>query len=113
LGSEYGDAEEFFVGGELSCCLRQVHRNSRRLLGQQSLKPACVPAGFHSDPFVDRINIGFAALTMNKELAMTGQQFGFAAGVFFFGYCLFEVPSGTGSSASKAPPQTGETLAGG
>ena len=43
--------------------------------------------------FVDRINIGFAALTMNKELAMTSQQFGFAAGVFFFGYCLFEVPS--------------------
>ena len=43
--------------------------------------------------FVDRINIGFAAMTMNKELAMTSQQFGFAAGVFFFGYCLFEVPS--------------------
>ena len=43
--------------------------------------------------FVDRINIGFAALTMNKDLAITGQQFGFAAGIFFFGYCLFEVPS--------------------
>ena len=43
--------------------------------------------------FVDRINIGFAALTMNTELDMTSQQFGFAAGIFFFGYCLFEVPS--------------------
>ena len=43
--------------------------------------------------YVDRINIGFAALTMNKELAITSQQFGFAAGVFFFGYCLLEVPS--------------------
>ncbi len=43
--------------------------------------------------FVDRINIGFAALTMNKELAITSQQFGFAAGIFFFGYFLFEVPS--------------------
>src|SRR5499425_1453792 len=43
--------------------------------------------------FVDRINIGFAALTMNKELAISTQQFGFAAGVFFFGYSLFEVPS--------------------
>jgi ACS family tartrate transporter-like MFS transporter len=43
--------------------------------------------------FVDRINIGFAALTMNKELAITSQQFGFAAGVFFFGYVLFEIPS--------------------
>ncbi len=42
---------------------------------------------------VDRINIGFAALTMNKELAITSQQFGFAAGIFFPGYFLFEVPS--------------------
>jgi MFS transporter, ACS family, tartrate transporter len=43
--------------------------------------------------FVDRINIGFAALTMNNELAITSQQFGLAAGIFFFGYLLFEVPS--------------------
>jgi MFS transporter, ACS family, tartrate transporter len=43
--------------------------------------------------FIDRINIGFAALTMSKELAIRSQQFGFAAGVFFFGYFLFEIPS--------------------
>ena len=43
--------------------------------------------------FIDRINIGFAALTMNKELSITSEQFGFAAGIFFFGYFLFEVPS--------------------
>ncbi len=43
--------------------------------------------------FVDRINLGFAALTMNRELAITSQQFGFAAGIFFWGYFLFEVPS--------------------
>jgi sugar phosphate permease len=43
--------------------------------------------------FVDRINIGFAALTMNKELAVTSQQYGFLAGIFFFGYFLFEIPS--------------------
>ena len=43
--------------------------------------------------FVDRINLGFAALTMNRELGITGQQFGFAAGIFFWGYFLFEVPS--------------------
>ena len=42
---------------------------------------------------VDRINIGFAALTMNKELGISTQQFGLAAGIFFFGYFLFEVPS--------------------
>lgn len=42
---------------------------------------------------VDRVNIGLAALTMNKELAITSQQYGFLAGIFFFGYFIFEVPS--------------------
>ena len=42
---------------------------------------------------LDRINIGFAALTMNKELAITSQQFGLVFGIFFFGYFLFEIPS--------------------
>lgn len=43
--------------------------------------------------FLDRVNIGFAALTMNRELAVSSQQFGFAAGIFFWGYLLFEIPS--------------------
>src|SRR5579863_5018928 len=43
--------------------------------------------------FIDRINLGFAALTMNRELAITSQQFGFAAGIFFWGYFLFEIAS--------------------
>jgi ACS family tartrate transporter-like MFS transporter len=43
--------------------------------------------------FIDRINLGFATLTMNHELAITSQQFGFAAGIFFWGYFLFEIPS--------------------
>jgi MFS transporter, ACS family, tartrate transporter len=43
--------------------------------------------------YLDRINIGFAALTMNKELAISSQQFGLLVGIFFFGYFLFEIPS--------------------
>lgn len=43
--------------------------------------------------FVDRVNIGFAALTMNKDLGFSPTVFGFGAGIFFFGYFLFEVPS--------------------
>jgi ACS family tartrate transporter-like MFS transporter len=43
--------------------------------------------------YLDRINIGFAALTMNKELAIGSQQFGLLVGIFFFGYFLFEIPS--------------------
>jgi MFS transporter, ACS family, tartrate transporter len=43
--------------------------------------------------FLDRVNIGFAALTINKELGLTAEMFGFGAGVFFFGYFILEVPS--------------------
>ncbi len=43
--------------------------------------------------FLDCINIGFAALTMNKELAITSQQFGLIFGIFFVGYFLCEIPS--------------------
>ncbi len=43
--------------------------------------------------YLDRFNIGFAALTMNKELGISSQQFGLLVGTFFFGYVLFEVPS--------------------
>src|SRR5262245_65491244 len=42
---------------------------------------------------VDRANISLAALTMNKELAVTSQQYGFLAGIFFLGYFIFEIPS--------------------
>jgi hypothetical protein len=48
---------------------------------------------FYIVAFVDRVNIGFAALTMNRELAITSEQFGFAVGIFFWGYFLFEIPS--------------------
>jgi Sugar phosphate permease len=43
--------------------------------------------------FLDRINLGFAALTMNKDIGLTSQMFGLGAGIFFFGYFVFEVPS--------------------
>jgi MFS transporter, ACS family, tartrate transporter len=43
--------------------------------------------------YLDRVNVGFAALTMNKALGFSAAVFGFGAGVFFVGYFLFEVPS--------------------
>src|SRR4051812_47663366 len=43
--------------------------------------------------YIDRANIGYAALQMNKELALSSEAFGFAAGIFFIGYFLFEVQS--------------------
>jgi MFS transporter, ACS family, tartrate transporter len=43
--------------------------------------------------YLDRTSLGFAALTMNQQLGLTASQFGFAAGVFFLGYSVFEIPS--------------------
>jgi MFS family permease len=43
--------------------------------------------------FLDRTNVGFAALTMNHDIGLSASQFGLGAGIFFVSYCLFEVPS--------------------
>jgi ACS family tartrate transporter-like MFS transporter len=43
--------------------------------------------------FLDRINVGFAALTMNDDLGLTSEMFGLGSGIFFLGYFVFEVPS--------------------
>ncbi len=43
--------------------------------------------------FVDRTNVSFAGLTMNKDLGFSSTVYGLGAGMFFWGYCLFEIPS--------------------
>lgn len=43
--------------------------------------------------FLDRVNVGFAALEMNRDLGFGPAVYGLGAGIFFLGYCLFEVPS--------------------
>jgi MFS transporter, ACS family, tartrate transporter len=55
------------------------------------LIPFLVLAYFLS--YLDRVNLGFAALTMNKELNFSPTVFSWGAGIFFIGYFLFEVPS--------------------
>jgi ACS family tartrate transporter-like MFS transporter len=42
--------------------------------------------------FLDRVNVGFAALQMNQQLGFSPEVYGFGAGVFFLGYILFEIP---------------------
>jgi len=62
-----------------------VRRVNRRIL------PLLFAAYFVA--YVDRINVGFAALTMNKALGLSAEQFGLAAGLFFVGYVAFSIPS--------------------
>ena len=43
--------------------------------------------------YIDRVNIGFAATELQRDLGLSSGQYGFGAGLFFLGYCLFEIPS--------------------
>jgi ACS family tartrate transporter-like MFS transporter len=43
--------------------------------------------------WLDRVNVGFAGLQMNTDLGFSSTVFGFGSGIFFLGYCLFEIPS--------------------
>jgi MFS transporter, ACS family, tartrate transporter len=43
--------------------------------------------------YLDRTNIGFAALTMNEDLGFSASEFGYGAGILFLGYTVFEIPS--------------------
>ncbi|OAA91101.1 MFS transporter [Clostridium ljungdahlii] len=52
--------------------------------------------------YIDRLNISYAALTMNKDLGFTAQVFGMGAGILFFGYVVFEVP-GTVFAEKRSP----------
>jgi len=43
--------------------------------------------------WLDRVNVGFAGLQMNADLGFSSTVFGLGSGIFFLGYCLFEIPS--------------------
>ncbi len=64
---------------------RTIAKVSRRLI------PFLIVCYFVA--YLDRVNVGFAALTMKKDLGLTDTAFGLGAGIFFFTYFIFEVPS--------------------
>jgi ACS family tartrate transporter-like MFS transporter len=43
--------------------------------------------------YVDRVNVGFVATDLQRELGLSSSSYGLAAGLFFLGYCVFEIPS--------------------
>src|SRR5262245_49910692 len=43
--------------------------------------------------YLDRVNVGFAALQMNAALGLSARSFAVGAGIFFVGYTAFEIPS--------------------
>ncbi len=71
-------------------------------LSSSSLDRALIAIHRHLLPFLfllylvaylDRVNISFAAAGVSKDLGLTTASYGFAAGIFFLGYVLFEIPS--------------------
>src|SRR3984893_9548050 len=65
--------------------IRTIAKVSRRLV------PFLIVCYFVA--YLDRVNVGFAALTMNQDLGLSQTAFGFGAGIFIIAYFIFEVPS--------------------
>lgn len=66
---------------------------SKTLAGKISLRLLPFLFILYIVSYLDRINLSFAALEMNNDLKFSAQDFGFGSGIFFFGYCLFGIPS--------------------
>ncbi len=66
---------------------------SDRILTRAAWRLIPFMAAMYVASFLDRVNISFAALSMNQDLGFTPEIFGFASGIFFWGYFFFEVPS--------------------
>ena len=65
----------------------------RRVLGR--VRRRFIPLAFicYVIAYIDRVNVGFVATDLQRELGLDSTTYGLAAGLFFLGYCLFEVPS--------------------
>jgi MFS transporter, ACS family, tartrate transporter len=68
----------------------QIERDAIRKISWRLL-PLVVAA--YCIAYIDRSNVSFAALTMNKDLGLTPFIYGLGAGIFFIGYFIFEIPS--------------------
>lgn len=82
------DAQD--VPGNGDSAIEQIEKETMRRAAWR-LMPLLMLGYFAA--FLDRVNVSFAALTMNKALGFSSSMFGFGAGLFFAGYVLFEVPS--------------------
>lgn len=67
--------------------------DERRLFARVSRRIIPFMILLYTVSFLDRVNVGFAALAMNADLGFTPTIFGWGVGIFFVGYFIFEVPS--------------------
>ena len=74
---------------------RAVHANELPVVTLRKITWRLIPFLFllYVIAWLDRVNVGFAGLQMNADLGFSSIVFGFGSGIFFLGYCLFEIPS--------------------
>jgi len=72
----------------------QINRESeKRILGLVRLHIIPFALILYIVAFLDRVNLGYAAIVMNPDLGISAELFGVITGIFFIGYLVFEVPS--------------------
>jgi MFS transporter, ACS family, tartrate transporter len=79
-----------FTSGAASPSDPEVETTTLRLVGRRLIPFLFI---LYITSYLDRVNVGFAALEMNRDLGFGPAVYGFGAGIFFLGYALFEVPS--------------------
>jgi ACS family tartrate transporter-like MFS transporter len=67
--------------------------NEQKVMNKIFWRLAPLMAFLYIVSYFDRVNVGFAALTMNKDIGLSPYMYGLGAGIFFWGYFLFEIPS--------------------
>lgn len=73
--------------------MKKIRSEEEKLLARVSWRLLPFLLVLYIVSYLDRINLSFAALEMNAQLKFSDQVFSLGAGIFFFGYCLFGIPS--------------------
>ena len=73
--------------------MKEVNQIEKSVVKKTMIRIAPFILLLYTVAYLDRVNLGFAALEMNADLALTAEVFGLLSGIFFIGYFFFEVPS--------------------
>src|SRR5262249_43387213 len=79
--------------GETALSVTARDEVSARAIGRVRRRLVPFLALLYFVAYLDRVNVGFAALQMNAALGLSASEYGLGAGIFFLGYFVFEVPS--------------------
>lgn len=79
--------------GERNVMSQSIHSIEKSTISKTMLRILPFILVLYVIAYIDRVNMGYAALEMNAELALSAEIFGLLSGIFFIGYFFFEVPS--------------------